>query len=197
MANTEKELKTILLFLGRKAEKTLMWWRLLNAVAIWKAKVWLSITRRRAFHTRSGGHSLLLLAGLLIKIFSERMLRSFSNPSDQTICETKSVFLFQEPGYHPQVEAISPTPDDRTAERDDVRSTKDDLLQKISKVDREIAKAESQIAKLKKKQVGKLFSVTLLNWHQYIAIIIIAMIAAIILNLENHMNGRQRYATAF
>ena len=61
--------------------------------------------------------------------------------------------LFQEPGYHPQVEAISPTPDDRTAERDDVRSTKDDLLQKISKVDREIAKAESQIAKLKKKQV--------------------------------------------
>ena len=51
------------------------------------------------------------------------------------------------------MEAISPTPDDRTAERDDVRSTKDDLLQKISKVDREIAKAESQIAKLKKKQV--------------------------------------------
>ena len=59
----------------------------------------------------------------------------------------------QEPGYHPQVEAISPTPDDRTQERDDVKSTKDDLLQKISKVDREIAKAESQIAKLKKKQV--------------------------------------------
>lgn len=59
----------------------------------------------------------------------------------------------QEPGYHPQVEAISPTPDDRTTERDDVRSTKEDLLQKISKVDREIAKAESQIAKLKKKQV--------------------------------------------
>ena len=62
-------------------------------------------------------------------------------------------FCFQEPGYHPQVEAISPTPDDRTTERDDVRSTKEDLLQKISKVDREIAKAESQIAKLKKKQV--------------------------------------------
>ena len=61
--------------------------------------------------------------------------------------------LLQEPGYHPQVEAISPTPDDRTQERDDVKSTKDDLLQKISKVDREIAKAESQIAKLKKKQV--------------------------------------------
>lgn len=51
------------------------------------------------------------------------------------------------------MEAISPTPDDRTTERDDVRSTKEDLLQKISKVDREIAKAESQIAKLKKKQV--------------------------------------------
>ena len=63
------------------------------------------------------------------------------------------IFLFQEPGYHPQVEAISPTPDDRPQERDDVKSTKDDLLQKISKVDREIAKAESQIAKLKKKQV--------------------------------------------
>jgi len=58
----------------------------------------------------------------------------------------------KEPGYHPQVEAISPTPDDRCTERDDVRSTKEDLLQKISKVDREIAKAESQIAKLKKKQ---------------------------------------------
>ena len=57
-------------------------------------------------------------------------------------------------GYQPQVEAISPTPEDRPAERDDIKSTKDDLLQKISKVDREIAKAESQIAKLKKKQVG-------------------------------------------
>ena len=68
-------------------------------------------------------------------------------------------FCFQEPGYHPQVEAISPTPDDRTTERDDVRSTKEDLLQKISKVDREIAKAESQIAKLKKKQV-LIFSIT-------------------------------------
>ena len=52
------------------------------------------------------------------------------------------------------MEAISPTPEDRPAERDDIKSTKDDLLQKISKVDREIAKAESQIAKLKKKQVG-------------------------------------------
>ena len=58
------------------------------------------------------------------------------------------------------MEAISPTPDDRTAERDDVRSTKDDLLQKISKVDREIAKAESQIAKLKKKQVGDFFIIS-------------------------------------
>ena len=67
-------------------------------------------------------------------------------------------FIFlKEPGYHPQVEAISPTPDDRCTERDDVRSTKEDLLQKISKVDREIAKAESQIAKLKKKQVKKKF----------------------------------------
>ncbi len=61
---------------------------------------------------------------------------------------------FQESGYHPQVEAISPTgPDpDPTVERDDLKSTKDDLLLRIAKVDREIAKAESQIAKLKKKQ---------------------------------------------
>ncbi|XP_040579178.1 uncharacterized protein Smr isoform X2 [Lepeophtheirus salmonis] len=55
-------------------------------------------------------------------------------------------------GYHPQVEAISPTGPEASAERDELRSTKDDLLQKITKVDREIAKAESQIAKLKKKQ---------------------------------------------
>ena len=71
--------------------------------------------------------------------------------NSNTFCSQFKYFL-QEPGYHPQVEAISPTPDDRTTERDDVRSTKEDLLQKISKVDREIAKAESSIAKLKKKQ---------------------------------------------
>ena len=74
----------------------------------------------------------------------------------------------QEPGYQPQVEAISPTPEDRPAERDDVKSTKDDLLQKISKVDREIAKAESQIAKLKKKQVNiwklLIFCLVWANW---------------------------------
>jgi peptidoglycan hydrolase CwlO-like protein len=65
------------------------------------------------------------------------------------------LLLFQqEAGYHPQVEAISPTgPDpDPSVDRDDLKSTKDDLLHRISKVDREIAKAESQIAKLKKKQ---------------------------------------------
>ena len=65
----------------------------------------------------------------------------------------KIISVQEATGYQPQVEAISPTPEDRPAERDDIKSTKDDLLQKISKVDREIAKAESQIAKLKKKQV--------------------------------------------
>ena len=61
--------------------------------------------------------------------------------------------MLQDSGYHPQVEAISPT-GPVPEERDELRSTKDDLLQKITKVDREIAKAESQIAKLKKKQVN-------------------------------------------
>ena len=42
----------------------------------------------------------------------------------------------QESGYHPQVEAISPTgPDpDPPGDRDDLKSTKDDLLQRITKV---------------------------------------------------------------
>ena len=77
------------------------------------------------------------------------------------------IFL-KEPGYHPQVEAISPTPDDRCTERDDVRSTKEDLLQKISKVDREIAKAESQIAKLKKKQVKRSLFILLQEYDKAI-----------------------------
>ena len=71
------------------------------------------------------------------------------------LCDEKMFYMCnvqEAAGYQPQVEAISPTPEDRPAERDDIKSTKDDLLQKISKVDREIAKAESQIAKLKKKQ---------------------------------------------
>ena len=44
--------------------------------------------------------------------------------------------LQQESGYHPQVEAISPTgPDpDPPGDRDDLKSTKDDLLQRITKV---------------------------------------------------------------
>lgn len=60
--------------------------------------------------------------------------------------------MFQESGYHPQVEQISPTGPEAPSERDELKSTKDVLLQKITKVDREIAKAESVIAKLKKKQ---------------------------------------------
>ncbi|XP_074640514.1 uncharacterized protein LOC141898487 [Tubulanus polymorphus] len=60
----------------------------------------------------------------------------------------------KEPGYHPQVEAISPTlPSEETkVEMAGMRSEKDDLLQQISRVDREITKVEQQISKLKKKQ---------------------------------------------
>ena len=63
---------------------------------------------------------------------------------------------FQDAGYHPKVEAISPTGPDAGCAMEDMRfesrKEKDNLLQKITKVDRDIAKAESQIAKLKKKQ---------------------------------------------
>ncbi|XP_071179529.1 nuclear receptor corepressor 1-like isoform X3 [Mytilus edulis] len=48
--------------------------------------------------------------------------------------------------YNPQVEAISPTPDESSS-----RTTKDELLQAISKTDREISKHEQQIQKLQKK----------------------------------------------
>ncbi|XP_044739658.1 uncharacterized protein LOC123301011 isoform X2 [Chrysoperla carnea] len=54
--------------------------------------------------------------------------------------------------YNPQVEAISPTPNDHGQDDLVFRSTKDDLLQQISRVDREIAKVESSIHNLKKKQ---------------------------------------------
>lgn len=52
--------------------------------------------------------------------------------------------------YHPQVEAISPTPQNDPSE--ELRATKDELIKKISDVDTEIAKAEKTIALLKKKQ---------------------------------------------
>lgn len=54
--------------------------------------------------------------------------------------------------YHPQVEAISPTPQNDPSE--EFRATKDELLQKISKVDMEINKAEKTIAMLKKKEAS-------------------------------------------
>lgn len=54
--------------------------------------------------------------------------------------------------YHPQVEAISPTPPNDPSE--ELRATKDDLLQKITKVDVEINKAEKTIAMLKLKQAS-------------------------------------------
>lgn len=54
--------------------------------------------------------------------------------------------------YHPQVEAISPTPPNDPSE--ELRATKDDLLQKITKVDMEINKAEKTIAILKTKQAS-------------------------------------------
>ena len=58
-------------------------------------------------------------------------------------------FVLQEQTlYNPQVEAISPTPDESSN-----RTTKDELLQAISKTDREISKNEQQIQKLQKKQV--------------------------------------------
>ncbi|XP_059608469.1 uncharacterized protein LOC132256217 isoform X2 [Phlebotomus argentipes] len=52
--------------------------------------------------------------------------------------------------YHPQVEAISPTPDSA----EELRATKDDLLQQISKVDSEIGKVEKSIESLKKKEAS-------------------------------------------
>lgn len=54
--------------------------------------------------------------------------------------------------YHPQVEAISPTPPNDPSE--ELRATKDDLLQKITKVDMEINKAENTIKMLKSKQAS-------------------------------------------
>ncbi|VEN61016.1 unnamed protein product [Callosobruchus maculatus] len=61
--------------------------------------------------------------------------------------------MYKPPGaYNPQVEAISPTPEQLAPDDQAFRTTKDELIQQIGKVDREIAKAESQIAILKKKQ---------------------------------------------
>lgn len=54
--------------------------------------------------------------------------------------------------YNPQVEAISPTPNEHVQDEIEFRTTKDDLLQQISRVDREIAKVEQSLQNLKKKE---------------------------------------------
>lgn len=65
------------------------------------------------------------------------------------------LFIYQEPAYTPQVEAISPTlpNEDTRQEMSPLRSSKDELLQNINKIDREILQTESQIGKLRKRQV--------------------------------------------
>lgn len=54
--------------------------------------------------------------------------------------------------YHPQVEAISPTPQSDPA--DELRATKDDLLNKISNVDLEINRTTVTIQQLQEKQAS-------------------------------------------
>lgn len=61
--------------------------------------------------------------------------------------------FLQEPAYTPQVEAISPTPnEDWRQESSPVKTTKDDILQHINQIDREITQNENQMSKLKKRQ---------------------------------------------
>lgn len=62
-------------------------------------------------------------------------------------------FVSKEPAYTPQVEAISPTPnEDWRQESSPVKTTKDDILQHINQIDREITQNENQMSKLKKRQ---------------------------------------------
>ncbi|CAH1800389.1 unnamed protein product [Owenia fusiformis] len=58
----------------------------------------------------------------------------------------------QEPSYTPQVEAISPTPDDQKIEIAAMKASKEELINSISRIDREIGKSETSIANFKKKQ---------------------------------------------
>ena len=56
-------------------------------------------------------------------------------------------------GYHPQVEAISPTgPSDARVENEDTSTRRENLLSRIHDVDISIAKEESKYAKLRVKK---------------------------------------------
>ena len=61
-----------------------------------------------------------------------------------------------QPAYTPQVEAISPTPnEDIRNDLSPFRSTRDELSRNLERLNREISEVETQILKLKKKQVNQ------------------------------------------
>lgn len=84
-----------------------------------------------------------------------KKIRLSENPHPQSPPPLLKVEVSEPPStgaYHPQVEAISPTPQNDPSE--EFRTTKDELLQQISKVDMEISKAEKTIAMLKNKEAS-------------------------------------------